>query len=311
MRALADGKVTIDESNENEIGIVVGTSDGPMTEIVGFQKAVVEGGTANGSAFSFPNTVYNAAGGYFSIFAGIKGYNVTVANGVQAGIQSICYAVDVLHNGSENIMVASGTDENTDVDAELYGKLGLLSDSKPYSFDKTGFMLGEGSVSLILEKASSAEKRGAEKYAEVAGCAMTHHAVEFGTVSGSEDALAKAVELACADAGITPAQIDAVSGFADGHKTIDEMELSVYRKVFGRDIPVFAVRENIGEARAAAASMQAAYAAKLLAGKLGSSAKAYINGKPTDVEVSGYKYILAPAWGAGGAYSAVVLKKAE
>ena len=140
--------------------------------------------------------------------AGIKGYNVTVANSVQAGLQSVCYAADVLHNGTENIMVASGTDENTDVDAELYGKLGLLADSKPYSLDKSGFVLGEGSVSLILEKASSAEKRGAEKYAEVAGCAMTHHAVEFGTVAGSEDALAKAMEQACAAAGIAPADID-------------------------------------------------------------------------------------------------------
>lgn len=310
MRALADSKITVDESNENDIGIIIGTADGPMTEIVGFQKAVVEGGTANGSAFSFPNTVYNAAGGYFSIFAGIKGYNVTVANSVQAGIQSICYASDVLHSGGESIMVASGTDENTDVDAELYGKLGLLADSKPYSMDKPGFVLGEGSVSLIMETASSAEKRGAEKYAEVAGCAMTHHAVEFGTVSGSEDALVKAIEQACADAGISPADIDAVSGFANGHKTIDALELSAYGKVLKKDIPVFAVREDIGEARAAAGTMQAAYAAELLSGKLGKTASAYINGKPAEVEVSGYKHILAAAWGAGGSYSAVVLKKA-
>ncbi len=309
MRALADGKVAIDESNENDIGIVVGTADGPLTEIVGFQKAVVEGGTANGSAFSFPNTVYNAAGGYFSIFAGIKGYNVTVANSVQAGLQSICYAADVLHSGSEDIMVASGTDENTDVDAELYGKLGLLAETKPYSLEKPGFVLGEGSVSLIIEKESSAAKRGVEKYAEVAGCAVTHHAVEYGTVAGSGDALVKAIEQACADAGITPAEIDAASGFADGHKDIDSLELSAYKQVFGRDIPVFAVRENIGEARAAAGAEQAAYAAKLLSGKLGGTARAYIGGKASDVDVSGYKYILAAAWGAGGSYSAVVLKK--
>ncbi len=309
MRALADAKITIDESNENDIGIIIGTADGPMTEIVGFQKAVVEGGTANGSAFSFPNTVYNAAGGYFSIFAGIKGYNVTVANSVQAGIQSICYAADVLHSGGESIMVASGTDENTDVDAELYGKLGLLADSKPYSMDKPGFVLGEGSVSLILETESSAEKRGAEKYAEVAGCAMTHHAVEFGRVSGSEDALVRAIEQACADAGIAPADIDAVSGFADGHRVIDGLELSAYGKVLKKDIPVFAVRETIGEARAAAGTMQAAYAAELLSGKLGNTAMAYVDGKPVSVDVSGYKYILAAAWGAGGSYSAVVLKK--
>ena len=106
------------------------------------------------------------------------------------------------------------------------------------------------------------------------------------------------------------ADIDAVSGFANGHKTIDELELSTYKKVFGKDIPVFAVRENIGEARAAAGAEQAAYAAKLLAGKLGGTAKAYIGGKAADVDVSGYRYVLAAAWGAGGSYSAVVLKKA-
>ena len=115
---------------------------------------------------------------------------------------------------------------------------------------------------------------------------------------------------ATADAGISVSDIDAVSGFANGHKTIDELELSTYKKVFGRDIPVFAVRETIGEARAAAGAEQAAYAAKLLAGKLGSSAKAYIGGKAADVDVSGYKYVLAAAWGAGGSYSAVVLRKA-
>ena len=138
---------------------------------------------------------------------------------------------------------------------------------------------------------------------------MTHHAVDFGTVEGSQDALVKAIEQACADAGITPAEIDAVSGFADGHKAIDELELSVYKQVFGRDIPVFAVREDIGEARAAAGTMQAAYAAKLLAGKADGAVKAYIGGKPADVDASEYKYILCAAWGAGGSYSAAVLKK--
>ncbi len=87
VRALADANITISENNEKDIGIIIGTADGPMTEIVGFQKNVIENGTANGSAFSFPNTVYNAAGGYFSIFAGIKGYNVTNANSIQAGLQ--------------------------------------------------------------------------------------------------------------------------------------------------------------------------------------------------------------------------------
>ncbi|MBQ9948106.1 MAG: beta-ketoacyl-[Oscillospiraceae bacterium] len=285
MRALADAGITINESNENDIGIIIGTADGPMTEIVGFQKNTIENGTANGSAFSFPNTVYNAAGGYFSIFAGIKGYNVTVANGIQAGIQSVCYAVDVLHSGEESIMVAAGTDENTDVTYELYEKLGYTAE------DEKSFRLGEGSVSLVLETEERADACGSEKYAEIVGCGVAHQAVEFGHLTGSEDALKRAILQACAEAGIAPSDIDAVCGFANGNKSVDTLESSVYAELLG-DIDTISVRESIGEARAAAATAQVAHAAKLLS-EAGNN----------------YKYILAAAAGVGGAYSAVVLKK--
>ncbi len=286
MRALKDANITIDETNENDIGIIIGTADGPMTEIVGFQKNTIENGTANGSAFSFPNTVYNAAGGYFSIFAGIKGYNVTVANSIQAGIQSVCYAVDVLRNGEESIMVASGTDENTDITYELYDKLGYVSGDN-------SFALGEGSVSLIIETETNANNRNAEKYAEIVGCSATHKAVEFGTLTGSDDAMKRAIEEACAEADISPNELSAVCGFANGNKSIDGIELSVFKQLFTKDIPVLSVRTDMGEARAAAATEQTAYAAKLL--------KNDSEGK--------YQYILAVAEGVGGSYSAVILKK--
>lgn len=278
MRALSDAGITISDDNASDIGIVVGTADGPLTEIVGFQKNVIEHGTASGSAFSFPNTVYNAAGGYFSIFAGIKGYNVTNANSVQAGLQSLCYAADVIRNGDEKIMVASGTDENTDVTEYLYNTLGLLNGS-----------LGEGSVSLILEKEDSANARGAKKYAELVGWGCAHKSVDFGKISGSESALKAACEEACEAAGIKPSEIEVVCGAANGVPAVDELERSVYSDLFG-DVPVIAVKKEIGEARAAASAEQAAHAAKLLA-----------DGK--------YRYVLAAAFGVGGQYSAVVLKK--
>lgn len=281
MRALADANITVSDENSSDIGIIIGTADGPMTEIVNFQKNVIENGTANGSAFSFPNTVYNAAGGYFSIFAGIKGYNATNANGIQAGLQSLCYAADVIRNGDEKIMVASGTDENTDVTEYLYEKLGLIP-------EKLSKGLGEGSVSIILENENSANERGAKKYAELAGWASAHKSVEFGTLKGSESALRTAIEEACKSAGMTAKDIDLVCGFADGNETVDNIEKSVYAEVFG-SVPVVQLKHEIGESRAAASAEQAAYAAKMIAG-----------GK--------YKCVLAASFGVGGSYSAVVLK---
>ena len=283
MKALADAKITVDDNNARDIGIIIGTSDGPMTEIVGFQKNVVENGTASGSAFSFPNTVYNAAGGYFSIFAGIKGYNVTNANGVQAGLQSVCYAADVLRNGDESIMVAAGVDENTEVTEYLYEKLGLLGGK---------FGLGEGAVSLILETESSANTRGAVKYAELAGYASAHRAVEFGKLKGSESAMKEAIVSACENAGVKPEEVDLICGFADGNSEVDELEKGVLGEIFGENYNYANLKEAVGEARAAGAAQQAAYLAKTLC------------------ESDKYKYALAVSFGVGGQYSAAVLKKA-
>lgn len=281
MRALADADIKVDEENGRDIGIVVGTADGPLTEIVGFQKNVIKNGTAGGSAFSFPNTVYNAAGGYFSIFAGIRGYNVTDANSVQAGLQSLCYAADVIRNGDEKIMIAAGTDEFTETTEYLYGKLNIA--------DKLSF--GEGSVSIVLENERSATERGAKKYAELVGWSSAHKAVEFGiTLSGSEDALNTAIIEACRNAGITTSDIDAVCGFSNGYKPLDVIEQRTVHELCG-GAALFCVKEQTGEARAASAAEQAAYAAKLLSDHK-------------------YNYVLAASFGFGGQYSAVVLKKA-
>ena len=277
MNALKDAGIDISPDNEKDIGIVVGTADGPLTEVYNFQKTVCESGTAAGSAFAFPNTVYNAAGGYFSIFAGIKGYNVTNANSIQAGLQSLCYAADVIRNGDENIMIATGTDENTEVTGYLYDTLGILPKEK----------LGEGSVSLVLESETSAEKRGAKKYAELKGWASAHKSVEFGKISGSEDALRQAIEDACKNAGISLSDVEAVCGFANGITKVDETEQKILAELFG-NIPVIEVKQEFGEARAAAAAEQAACAAKLIA-----------EGK--------YKCVLAVSFGVGGQYSAAVL----
>ena len=78
-----------------------------------------------GSAFSFPHTVYNAAGGYLSIFTGLKGFCATIANGTQAGLQSVICACDELRSGAVDAVLAAGTDENSENITEVYSHLPL------------------------------------------------------------------------------------------------------------------------------------------------------------------------------------------
>lgn len=315
VQAVSDAKITVNDDNATDIGIVIGTSDGPMTEISNFQINEIKNGLEKGSAFSFPNTVYNAAGGYLSIFTGIEGYNATIANGSQAGLQSLAYACDVIHKGDAKIMLAAGTDENTDTDKLLYSRTNQIADNDIYSLDSNGFKLGEGSVSLVLESESSVNSRNAEIYAEVAGCGCAHAPVRYGEFEGCVNAVEIAIKKALENAGVALSEIDAISGFANGSKSNDEIEVSAYRKLFENGITVFNVKKTYGEARSATASMQAAFACQILSGNTENQLNAY-NISENDIkqiktEVSGYKNILAVSCSTGGSCTAVVFRKAR
>ena len=314
IEAINNSGFTFNDDNAEDFGMIIGTGDGPLTTVYEFQEHISKEGTQNGSAFNLHNTVYNAVGGYLSIKTGMRGYNVTITNGNQSGLASVCYAANEIKQNRTAAMLASGTDENSAVMNKLYTQLGLVSDAKSDIYaDEKGMNLSDGSVTIALEKASQADSHSAKKYAKIAGYAMTHECVEYGTVKGSDEGLAKAINEACKDAGISADKIDAVFGFGNGIKDVDDIEKNVYAKVFNKAIPVINVKDYVGEARAAAATLSAAHAALTLAGELGDSQNAYIfNGgevKKDKVDTKNFEYCLATSYGVGGSYSAVVLKR--
>lgn len=314
MDALHDAGYVIPEGGDGRIGLIVGTSEGALSPSCDFQEMITAKGNAGGSAFKFPNTVYNAAGGYLSICAGIKGYNVTVTNGAQSGLQSAAYAIEVMRNGWEDAMIATGTDENDAIISELYHGLGLAADEKvrPYE-NKNVFSLSDGSVSLLLETEASAKKRGAGAYCKVTGYGMAHASVPFGKLSGSAGGLTAAVRAALSDAHITAADIDAVIGFANGHAAVDQAEADGLSPLFDlTKVPVLTVKERTGEGRAASAALALAHGALLLSGDT-DVCDAYVMTKdgmtPFAADARALRRILVVSYAAGGSYTAVVLEK--
>ncbi len=317
---LKNAGVEVNDDNAADIGIIVGTADGPATDIINFHEGLIKNGLHQGSAFVFPNTVYNAAGGYFSINSGIKAVNVTLTNGVQSGLQSLCYAYNVVRTGDVSMMMASGIDENTGIMELLYDRLGLhgnRENTEPYRMEGRDFVLSEGAVTVMLETEEGATERKADIFAEIAGYAMTHEPVTVGTIRGSGAALDKAIAGACADAGISVDEIDAVVGFGNGNRNVDETEISSYERVFGsriKELPVHNIKNHIGEARAASATLSAVHAGLMLSGKMG-ELPAYVlaDGKVSEMysDTTAYRYVLVTSYAAGGSYTAVVLKKYE
>ena len=285
LRALKDAGITIGKDNEESVGICIGTCDGPMTEIANFQKGIIRDGIEKGSAFAFPNTVYNAAGGYLSIATGIKGYNVTIANGFQSGLQSVCAAAGAILFGYENIMLASGTDECTDVDSEIYGDMHFAEGSS--------MKLGEGSVTCVIEKDSSCTERGVKRYAKIAGFSSARDTLgdRHDIFRISEAALTKALMNVLEEGGMKPSDISCIYGFGNGIGRYDDFEMEVYKKIFGDNIEVKLVKMDFGEARAASSSLQFAMLAK-------------------DISEGRFENGIAVSFGSSALYSAVLLTKA-
>lgn len=317
MDALHDGGYAVTDENAGRIGMIIGTSEGALGPSCEFQSIIAEKGNAGGSAFKFPNTVYNAAGGYLSICSGIKGYNVTVTNGAQSGLQSAAYAMQVIRNGWEDAMLATGTDENSEIISELYGKLGLVADGAvaPYENENSRqFPLSDGSISVLMETVDSAKARGAAPYCRITGYGMAHGSVPFGTVTGSVAGLTGAIEAALADANLTCGDIDAVIGFANGHGALDALETEGLSRFFDLSaVPVLCVKERTGEGRAASAALALAHGALLLHGDLDAEPDAYLKTadgmKKVGVRSDRLRRILAVSFAAGGSYAAIVLEK--
>lgn len=315
LEALASAGVEITEENAEQLGMIIGTGDGPLTTVYEFQENISANGTISGSAFNFPNTVYNAAGGYLSIKTGMRGYNVTVTNGAQSGMSSVCYAYNEIKQNRAKLMLATGTDENSRVMNKLYGQLGMIADNAGGAYSEgSGFVLSDGSTTVALSDGAYAESCGARKYAEVAGYGMTHENVPYGEVKGSDRGLSGAINAAVNMAGISLSDIDAVYGFANGMKEIDDIEKNVYGELFGGKTPVHCIKEVTGEARAAASTLTVAHAALTLAGDITGNQKAYLVNRDSvekiESDTTAYRYVLTTAYAVGGSYSAVVLKKA-
>ena len=317
MRALQDADFKVTEDNAKDIGIIVGTSEGGLGSTYDFEELIAREGNANGSAFKFPHTVYNAAGGYLSICSGIKGYGVTITTGPLSGLDSIGYSMNVIHDGQEQAMMATGTDENIPVITEFAQKLGVAASEVVAPFaNADGCVVGDGSVSILLEEESYAKARGAKVYCYALGYGHGRKNVKFGKLAGSDEALDKAINDALADAGLKASDIDAVCGFANGFKKVDDIEKGALQRVFGEKLatmPLFEVKERVGEGRAGSAALAASEAAMLLGGELASD-NAYFVAADGSVsskfaEAANLKKILVISFAAGGSYSVVVFGK--
>jgi 3-oxoacyl-[acyl-carrier-protein] synthase II len=202
---------------------------------------------------------------------GTRGLPITLSTACASGATAIQLGVEAIRRGECDRALAIGADGSATAEALIrFALLSALSThndppekaSKPFSKDRDGFVLAEGSAALVLESLEAATARGARILGVMAGCG--EKADDFHRTRSKPDgspAIA-AVRAALSDAGMAEDAIDYVNAHGTSTPENDKMEHLSLSTVFGeriRSMPVSSNKSMIGHTLSAAGAIEAAF----------------------------------------------------
>jgi 3-oxoacyl-[acyl-carrier-protein] synthase II len=265
--ALAAAQMALDHAGEIDAdpwrrGVIFGTGVGGLSTLEEQIWTFHDKGPRRVSPFLVPMMMSNAGAASISMRHGWRGPCETTVTACAAGTHSIANAARLIAYGRCDAVIAGSSEAAmTPVGIQGFTNMTALSTSgvsRPFDVRRDGFVIAEGAGALILEDWDTARARGATILAEVLGGASTadaHHITA--PAPGGAGAIA-CMELALADAGITPADVAQINAHGTSTTLNDAAEAEAIAKVFGpTGPPVTSIKGVTGHALGAAGSLEA------------------------------------------------------
>jgi 3-oxoacyl-[acyl-carrier-protein] synthase II len=261
---------------KREIGVILGTGGGAQEFSEEQYRLWHSGHVKQVSVFCIPSGTMGTIPSEVSMRFGFRGYSHVVTAGCTSSTDAIGYAYQHIQAGVQPLFLAGGVD--APITAGIikgYTLLRALTPSwnhapdrasRPFSADRDGFVIAEGSWMFILEDCGHARARGARIYAEIAGYASTCEAFHRVRMSDSPEEPARAITLALEEAGLMPEDVHYVNLHGTSTEMNDRVETRALKLALGehaRKIPMSGLKSQIGHAQGACGS--ASLAATLVA----------------------------------------------
>jgi len=242
-------------------GSIVTTGIGGLQTVLEQVRVLNEKGPDRVSPFMVPMMMPNAATAAVSMRFGLGGPAETVTTACAAGTHAIGNAARLVASGRCSVAVAGGAEAVIVEIAEAgFRNMTALSNeglSRPFDTHRNGFVMGEGAGILILEEWEHALARGATILAEVIGAASTADAHHITAPDPSGSGAIRCMELALADAGISPADVSHINAHGTSTPLNDLAESVAVRHVFaGHTPPVTSIKGHLGHSLAAAGALE-------------------------------------------------------
>lgn len=249
---------------KREIGIILGSGGGAQEYSEENYRLWHSGHVKQVSLFCIPSGTMGTISSEVQMRFGFRGYSHVVSTGCTSSTDAIGYALQHIQAGMQPMFLVGGVDSTiTPGIIKGYSLLRALTTSwneaperasRPFSGDRDGFVLAEGSWMFVLEDYDHAKARGARIYAEVAGYASTCEAFHRVRLSESGEEPARAITEALQEAQISPADIQYVNLHGTSTELNDRIETRALKLALGeraQQIPMSGLKSQIGHAQGA------------------------------------------------------------
>jgi 3-oxoacyl-[acyl-carrier-protein] synthase II len=222
-----------------------------------------------GEKYWIVQTMGNAMPAWVSLEYGLEGRSYTIATACASAAYAIAHAYELIAKDQADAVIVGGASaiinpEHVGGFGDLYA-LSVRNDapekaSRPFSVDRDGFVIGEGSGVMILESEESAKSRDAKIQVELAGYALTSEAYNIMSPLKDGSGMAATMSRALKHAGVSPDEVDYINAHGTSTPTNDAAETLAIKKVFGEDaykIPISSAKSMIGHTVSAGAGIEA------------------------------------------------------
>jgi 3-oxoacyl-[acyl-carrier-protein] synthase II len=315
---------------KQRFGVVLGTGGGGLSFTEKQFGFWFSGNAGKGSIYTIPASTHGGLSSELSMVFGLHGLSHIVSTGCTSSTDAIFYAAQHIALGRQDRMIAGGVDSPISPGIlKGFEVMTVCTDkwndeparaSRPFSRDRSGMVIGEGSWMYILEDLESAQSRGAKIYAEIAGYGATCDAYHRVRLEENGVEPARAMSLALNDAGLTAADLDYVNLHGTATVLNDRIETRALKLALdgnARRIPMSATKSQIGHPQGATGS--AGIGAALLALNKGiipptinlemADPDCDLDYVPNEARKAEVKAALCNCIGFGSKNSAIVLRK--
>jgi len=244
------------------LAVLVGTGVGGLKTLEDECRAFVIGGERAVSPHFVPMMMPNAAAGAIAMELGAHGPGFSVSSACATGSHAIGEAKRMLERGEADVVVAGGTEAAiTPLCVAAFKRMGALSRegvSRPFDARRDGFVMGEGSGVIVMERADHARARGATILGYVAGYGASNDAFHMTQPDAEGRGAEKAMRAALADAGVTTDQVGYINAHGTSTPFNDRIETRAIHAVFnGGSPPVSSTKSAIGHLLGGAGAVEA------------------------------------------------------